>query len=160
MVTERVDVELRVKDLMTKDFVSIDSEATVKDAASKMAQQEIGSLIVTEQGRPVGIVTETDLLSRVLAAGKSAEATRVEMIMSKPLICGDPDMDATEAARYMVSRNIKKLPITKDGHLVGIMTFTDLCAIEPDLARITEEETRGKIPKRFIKRLAKRHFNT
>ncbi len=69
-------------------------------------------------------------------------------------------MDATENARYMVSRNIKKLPITHDGHPIGIMTFTDLCSVEPDLARITEEETRGKIPKKFIKRLAKRHFET
>lgn len=151
---------MKVKDLMIVDVVSIDSETTVKDAASKMAQHEIGSLVVTEQSKPVGIVTERDLLSRVLATGKNAETTRVKMVMSKPLICGEPDMDATEAARYMVSRNIKKLPITKDGRLVGIMTFTDLCAIEPDLARITEEETRGKIPKRFIKRLAKRRFGT
>jgi CBS domain-containing protein len=145
---------------MATDVVSMDSEATVKDAAGKMAQHEIGSLVVTEQGKPVGIITESDLVSRVLATGKNADTTRVKMIMSKPLICGEPEADAIEAARYMVSRNIKKLPITRDGHLVGIITFTDLGTIEPDLARITEEETRGKIPKKFIKRLAKRRFGT
>jgi CBS domain-containing protein len=151
---------MKVKDLMITNVVSIDSETTVKDAASRMAKDEIGSLVVTEQGKPVGIVTERDLLSRVLATGKNPEATRIRSVMSKPLICGDSNMDATEAARYMISRNIKKLPVTQDGRLVGIMTFTDLCAVEPDLAKIAEEETRGKIPKKFVKRLAKRQFNT
>ena len=144
---------------MVRDVFSMDSEATVKDAAGKMAQHEIGSLVVTEQGKSVGIITERDLVSRVLATGKNG-TTQIKVIMSKPLICGEPEEDATEAARYMVSRNIKKLPITQDGHLVGIITFTDLGTIEPDLARITEEETRGKIPKKFIKRLAKRRFGT
>ena len=149
-----------VKDLMSANVVSIDSEASVKDAASKMAQQEIGSLVVTEQGKPVGIVTERDLLSRVLALGRSAEATRIKMIMSKPLICGRPDMVAAEAARFMVSRNIKKLPVTQDGRLVGILTLTDLCAAQPDMYELIEKETKGKIPKRFMKRLAKRFYKT
>jgi len=151
---------LIVKDLMSANVISIDSEASVKDAASKMAQQEIGSLVVTEQGKPVGIVTERDLLSRVLALGRNAEATRIKMIMSKPLICGRPDMDAAEAARFMVGRNIKKLPITQNGRLIGILTLTDLCAAQPDMYELIEKETKGKIPKRFMKRLAKRFYKT
>ena len=155
-----LDVRLIVKDLMSTNVFSIDSEASVKEAASKMAQQEIGSLVVTEQGRPVGIVTERDLLSRVLALGRNAEATRIKMIMSKPLICGQPDMDVAEAARFMVGRNIKKLPITQEGRLVGIVTLTDLCAAQPDMYELIEKETKGKIPKRFMKRLAKRYYKT
>ena len=149
-----------VKDLMSANVVSIDSEATVKDAASKMAQQEIGSLVVMEQNKPVGIVTERDLLSRVLALGRNAEATRVEMVMSKPLICAGPDMDVTEATRFMVAKEIKKLPITQEGHLVGILTLTDLCAAQPDIYELIEKETKGRLPKRFMKRLAKRYYRT
>jgi len=155
-----LDVRLIVKDLMSTNVFSIDSEASVKEAASKMAQQEIGSLVVTEQGKPVGIVTERDLLSRVLALGRNAEATRIKMTMSKPLICGQPDMDVAEAARFMVGRNIKKLPITQEGRLVGIVTLTDLCAAQPDMYELIEKETKGKIPKRFMKRLAKRYYKT
>jgi len=151
---------LIVKDLMSANVVSIDSEATVKDAASKMAQQEIGSLVVMEQNKPVGIVTERDLLSRVLALGRNAEATRVEMVMSKPLICAGPDMDVTEATRFMVAKGIKKLPITQEGHLVGILTLTDLCAAQPDIYELIEKETKGRLPKRFMKRLAKRYYRT
>jgi len=151
---------LIVKDLMSTNVVSIDSEASVKEAASKMAQQEIGSLVVEEQGKPVGIVTERDLLSRVLALGRNADATQIKTIMSKPLMCGQPGMDVTEAARFMVARNIKKLPITQDGHLVGILTLTDLCAAQPDMYELVQKETKGKIPKRFMKRLAKRYYRT
>lgn len=145
---------------MIKEVISIDLEASVQDAANLMAQHEIGSLVVTEKRKPVGIITERDLLSRVLATGKHAEATTVKAIMSKPLICGNPEMDADEAARFMVNNKIKKLPIVEGGHLIGIMTLTDLCTIQPDLAKVIEEETKGKIPKRFIKRLSKKYFRT
>ena len=151
---------MKVKDLMNRNVVSIDSEASVKEAASKMAQNEIGSLVVVEQNKPAGIVTERDLLSRVVALGRNAEATKVKMVMSKPLICAWPDMDASDAARFMVSRNIKKLPVTQDGRLLGIMTLTDLCAVQPDIAKIVEEEAKGKLPKRFLKRIAKKYYGT
>lgn len=149
-----------VKDVMSTNVVSVDSEASVKEAAGKMAQYEIGSLVVIEQGKPVGIVTERDLLSRVLALGRSAEATQVRMVMSKPLISGGPEMDVTEATRFMVARGIKKLPITKDGRLIGILTLTDICAAQPDIYELIEKETKGRLPKRFMKRLAKRYYKT
>ena len=59
-------------------------------------------------------------------------------------------MEVAEAARFMVSRNIKKLPITQGGRLLGILTLTDLCAAQPDLYQLIEKETKGKIPKRFM----------
>ena len=149
-----------VKDLMSTNVVSIDSEATVKEAAGKMAQQEIGSLVVMEQNKPVGIITERDLLSRVLALGRNAVATQVKTIMSMPLICGRPDMDVTEATRFMVAKGIKKLPITQEGRLIGILTLTDLCAAQPDIYELVEKEAKGRLPKRFMKRLAKRYYRT
>jgi CBS domain-containing protein len=145
---------------MIKEVISIDLEASVKDATNMMVQNEIGSLVVTEKRKPVGIITERDLLSRVLATGKNAEATMVKAIMSKPLICGNPEMNADEAARFMVNKKIKKLPVVEGGRLIGIMTLTDLCTVQPDLAKVIEEETKGKIPKRFIKRLSKKYFRT
>jgi len=97
---------LKVRELMIKEVISIDLEASVQDAANLMAQHEIGSLIVTEKENCRNHYRKR-LLSRVLATGKHAEATEVKAIMSKPLICGNPEMDADEAARYMVNKNIK-----------------------------------------------------
>jgi CBS domain-containing protein len=143
---------------MITEVKTSDADTTVKEAAYVMAQHEIGSLVVTEKKKPVGIITERDIISRVLATAKSAEATNVKAIRSKPLICGDPEMDADEAARYMVKKNIKKLPVVEDERLIGIMTLTDLCTVQPNLAKVIEEEAKGKTPQRFLNRLSKNYF--
>ena len=147
---------MNVGHVMNREVVSIDSDVSVKGAASKMAQHRVGCLIVTEKGRPVGMITETDMLSRVLALAKNAESTKVKTVMSKPLICGSPDMDFTEATKLMVNRAIKKLPIIHDEQLVGILTITDAIAVHPGMHNFIEEEAKGNVPKRFIKRLRKR----
>jgi len=141
---------------MNRSVVSIDSNASVKDAASKMTQHRIGCLIVTEKGRPVGMITETDMLSRVLAPAKNPESTKIKTVMSKPLICGSPDMDFIEATKLMVNRAIKKLPITHGEQLVGILTITDAIAVHPGMHEFIEEEAKGDVPQRFMKRLRKR----
>jgi len=143
---------------MKTNVVSIDSEASVKDAASKMVQHEVGSLVVTEQeARPVGIITETDLLSRVLTLGKNPEITKVKAIMSKPLIYGTPNMDFVEAAKLMISNEIKKLPIINAERLVGILTITDVLAVHESMVELVHEEMGERIPKRFMKRLIEKH---
>ena len=144
---------------MNTTVESIGLEATVKEAAGRMAQQEIGSLIVTHQDRPVGILTERDLLARVLAAGRSADVTQVKTVMSKPLICGQPGLDVSEAASFMIEQGIKKLPITQEGLLVGIITLTDLCASYPSIQGLLDK-MQTKLPKRFIKRMAKKYYRT
>jgi CBS domain-containing protein len=147
---------LNVGHVMNREVVSIDSDANVKTAASKMAQHRIGCLIVTEKGKPVGMVTETDMLSRVLGEAKNAESTKIKTVMSKPLICGTPDMDLIEATRTMISRAIKKLPITRGERLVGILTITDVIAIHPGMHELIENEAKGNVPQRFVKRLRKK----
>jgi len=140
---------------MSGAVVAIDSEASVKEAASKMSEHHVGSLVVTEKGSLVGIITETDMLSRVLAPALDAERTKVKAVMSKPVICGTPDMDFIEAARLMVTKAIKKLPIVHCGNPVGILTATDVIAVHPVMHDFIEEETKGNIPRSFAKRLRK-----
>ena len=147
---------MNVGHIMNREVVSIDSDASVKAAAGKMAEHHVGCLVVTEKGRPVGMITETDMLSRVLAPARNAESTKVKTVMSKPLICGSPDMDFIEATKLMVNRAIKKLPITHGEQLVGILTITDAIAVHPVMHEFIEEEAKGNVPQRFMKRLRKR----
>ena len=147
---------MNVAHVMNREVVSIDSDVSVKAAASKMAQHRVGCLIVTELGRPVGMITETDMLSRVLALARNAESTKVKTVMSEPLICGTPDMDFMEATKLMINRAIKKLPITHGEQLVGILTITDAIAVHPVMHDFIEEEAKGNVPKTFVKRLRKR----
>lgn len=150
------DLRLNVGHVMNRAVISIDSDASVKAAASKMAKHRVGCLVVTEKGTPVGMITETDLLSRILAPAKNAESTKVKTVMSQPLVCGTPDMDFIEAAKLMVNKAIKKLPITHGEQLVGILTITDAIAVHPGMHEFIEEEAKGDVPQRFIKRLRKR----
>jgi CBS domain-containing protein len=113
-----------VKDLMTKDVLTIDANKTVIEAATLMSQNDVGDLVVMENNMPVGIVTERDFVRRVLAGGKST-TTRVSEVMSAPLRVIDPEAPIKEAARRMVNKGIRRLVVIKDNRLVGIITATD-----------------------------------
>jgi CBS domain-containing protein len=113
-----------VKDLMTKNVVTIDANKTVIEAASLMSQNDIGDLIIMDNNVPVGIVTERDFVRRVLAEGKSTD-TKVSEVMTTPLKVIDPEAPIKEAARRMVNRRIRRLPVIKDNKLVGIITAAD-----------------------------------
>jgi CBS domain-containing protein len=114
----------RVKDLMTKNVVTIDSDKTVTQAAALMSEKGIGDLVVMDDSTPVGIVTERDFVRRVLAEGRSADS-KVSEVMSHPLKVIDPGAPIKEAARRMVNNGIRRLPVIEDEKLVGIITVAD-----------------------------------
>ena len=113
-----------VKDLMTKNVATINANKTVTEAAVLMSEKDIGDLIVMDDNAPVGIVTERDFVRRVLAGGKSANS-KVSEVMTSPLKVIHPDASIKEAARRMVSRRIRRLPVIKNNKLVGIITAAD-----------------------------------
>ena len=113
-----------VKDLMTKDVQTIDANKTVIEAASLMSNRDIGDLVVMENNTPVGIITERDLVRRVLALGKSTD-TKISEFMSAPLRVIDPEAPIKESARRMVNKRIRRLVVIKDNKLVGIITASD-----------------------------------
>ena len=113
-----------VKDLMTKNVVTIDADKTVIEAAALMSQNDIGDLVIMDNNVPIGIVTERDFVRRVLAEGKSTKI-KVSEVMTSPLKVIDPEAPIKEAARRMVSRRIRRLPVIKDNKLVGIITAAD-----------------------------------
>jgi CBS domain-containing protein len=119
-------MSLLVKEVMTKDVVSIESSAPIKEAAELMDKHDIGCLIVMNKGKPVGIVTERDMLKRVLLQFRDPRITRVGDIMSTPLIASSPETELREAMKLMNKRRIKKLPVVEDGLVIGLLTLTDV----------------------------------
>ena len=115
-----------VKDVMVKEIVTVNPTTKIRDAVELMNKNQIGCLVVTRKGKPVGIMTERDVLKKIFCSCKNPEQTRVSEIMSKPLIVGSVDMDWLEAVKLMLDRNIKKLPILDDERLVGLVTLTDI----------------------------------
>jgi CBS domain-containing protein len=124
LIRHYLDLMPTVKDLMTKNVVTIDANKTVFEAAVLMSEKDIGDLIVMEDNTPVGIVTERDFVRRVLAEGKSTDS-KVSEVMTRPLKVIDPEAPIKEAARRMVNKRIRRLPVIKDNKLVGIITAAD-----------------------------------
>jgi CBS domain-containing protein len=118
-----------------------------------MNENEIGCLIVTRKGKAIGIITERDLLKRVIGKSKNPKTTKVREIMTKPLIAGHPDMDLEEATKLMFKMKIKKLPVVEsEGDLRGLITLTDVARFQPQMIRILKKlSTRVSAPKRMQK---------
>jgi CBS domain-containing protein len=144
-------VSLRVQDIMIKEVITVDAKSTVKQAADVMNRFEIGCLIVTDSEKAVGIVTERDLLKRVVSELKSPKRTKVSTVMSKPIIVVEPDMDLEEAARLMFKLKIKKLPVVGSGKLMGLITLSDLARFQPQMIRILKKLSEQMAPKRMKK---------
>ncbi|MCJ7632761.1 fasciclin domain-containing protein [Candidatus Bathyarchaeota archaeon] len=117
-------VSYQIRDYMIKDFHTISSEVTVVEAARAMASDENqeGYLIVVTAGKPLGIVTENDIVNKVVAKTVDPVKTKVTEIMSSPLITIDPDDDLLEASKLMAERKVRKLVVTKDDIVYGIIT--------------------------------------
>jgi len=111
---------------MVRDVITVGTGATVWEAVGLMNKHEIGCLVVMKRAKPVGIVTERDMLKRVLARLRDPEKVKVREIMSKPLIVGRLQTDIREAVRLMNERKIKRLPVIEDGRLLGLLSLTDV----------------------------------
>jgi len=145
-------MSLEVEDVMVENVVTIDEEATVRKAVELMNKHEIGCLIAMRKGKPSGILTERDLLKRVLADAKDPEKTKVLDVMSKPLVVGKPHMDVEDAARLMFKMKIKKLPVVEKGRLLGLVTLTDLVRVQPQMISILKKlSVKELTPKRIKK---------
>jgi len=132
-------VSLKAGDVMVREVITIDENASVKEAADIMNQFEIGSIIATRKGKAVGIITERDLLKRIVAEGKNAKKTRVKDIMSSPLVVITPNTDLEEAARLMFEKKIKKLPVIDQNRLVGLVSLTDIARYQPEIIKILQK---------------------
>ena len=124
-----------VKEIMTKNVVSIDKEKTVFEAANLYKKHRVGCLIVTKGEECVGIITERDLIERTICKKRSPETTKVKEIMSEEVITINYLEQIDKASKIMINNNIKKLPVTKNEDIVGIITVTDISKSRPDLSK-------------------------
>jgi CBS domain-containing protein len=143
-------VPLKVKDVMVGEVVTIEANVTVREAVRLMNDHEIGCLVVVQDGEPTGIVTERDMLKRVLVATRDPRAIEVREVMSKPLLSMEPEKEIEEAVKLMFKHKIKKLPVIENGRLVGLVTLTDLIR-SPEVIKWLEEFPLKETPRRMQK---------
>lgn len=139
-------VDLRVDDVMARKVFTIEPERSVKHAAKMMSLCGISSLVVLSKGEVVGILTERDLVARVMAKGLDPSKAFVGDVMSRPVIVIGPSTPLETAIQVMLARRIKKLPVTSSAanSLMGILSLTDVARLHPVIyANMKELEKSG-----------------
>jgi len=151
------DVSLRVEDVMVKEVITIDEDFTVKEAAEVMNKFEIGCLIGVRKGKAMGILTERDVLKRVVAQGRDASKTKVKDAMTSPLVIVEPGMDLAEAVKLMFQMKIKKLPVVDGKRLVGLVSLTDIARFQPQMITILKQLAARQTPPKSMQKVIDRY---
>ncbi|MEM2202318.1 MAG: CBS domain-containing protein [Candidatus Bathyarchaeia archaeon] len=146
-------LSLRVEDVMVREVITIDEEASVREAAEVMNKFEIGCLIAIRKGKAVGIITERDLLKRVVAEARDVNKTKVKDVMSSPLVVVEPKMELEEAVKLMFQMKIKKLPVVDGKRLVGLVTLTDIARFQPQMIKILKQLAMRQAAPKSIKKV-------
>jgi CBS domain-containing protein len=127
-----------IKEVMTRDVRACEPNATVADAAKVMAQEDVGPVPIVEDGRLVGIVTDRDIVVRVVAEGRDPNATTVKEIASTDLVTVSPGDDLDEALNLLAQRQVRRLPVVEGERLVGIVA-------QADIARLGKDKKTGEV---------------
>lgn len=141
----RIRARVPVGDIMTKSLITLPETSTAREVAITMGSKDVGSVIITRDGHPVGIITERDLVERVIARGLNPDLTIAKHIMSSPLSVIDPKADIMEAARKMARLRIRRLVVVDRGEMVGIVTSREILSTAPELIEVITEATRNKL---------------
>ena len=112
-----------------------DATATVRNVARQMTESNVGAIAVLDRGTLVGIFSERDLMTRVVAAGLDPDGTDVASVMTRELVVADPVEDVDSALRKMNTLGCRHLPVVTGGNLVGMLSIRDLLRVDGDTSR-------------------------
>jgi len=131
-----------VRDVMSKDVRVVRPDTSIKEVVATMNKFDIGSIVVVQGDRPVGIITERDILRRLVEPCLAPETLTARQIMTSPVLTISETANIEETAKLMARKRVKKLPVINNGKLVGMITYSDIVAKVPTLLSILEELVR------------------
>jgi CBS domain-containing protein len=142
-----------LSELMTTNVITAPADASAAAVARLMRDHRVGSVVVVDaKGAPVAMVTDRDLALRVIADAVDPEAA-VGDLASRPLVCGEPEMELDEAAALMVRHRVRRLPIVREGVAVGIVSLDDIAVRTGNLEvaqRMTQDVIEGALPQFYF----------
>lgn len=136
---EKLLIPIKAENVMSTKVAILNENFSVKKAAEIMAQEGISAIIIIVKGKAQGIVTERDILKRIVAEDRNSRKTKVRDIMSSPLVTIEPSTSLEEAARLMFEKKIKNLPVTNANHLIGLINLQDICRLQPEILRLLRQ---------------------
>ena len=142
-----------VKEIMNPNVVSLDPDASLKDAAELMEKQKIGSIVIVDGNKPVGIITERDFATKIMLKPYSAE-TKVSEVMSSPVVHIASNQSVADVIDIMANKDIRKVPVIDDGKVIGIVTGTEFLRL---FVQATDEDMQ-KAYQQYVKRVYSNWF--
>lgn len=133
-----METRLAVRDVMTRTVVTATPDMSAAQAGKKMVENGVGSVIIVKDGRPVGIVTESDMVAKVIFKNVKPSSIKLEQLMSKPLITTKSSDDIHEAVLMMAQKKIRRLPVIDGDELVGIITDADVIQVSSEINQILD----------------------
>jgi len=144
---------VRLGEIMTSGVVTATADATALEVARLMRDHRVGSVVLVDSaGKPVAMLTDRDLALRVFAEGAGPAAAALEHA-SRPLICGEPEMELDEAAALMVQHRVRRLPVVRGEELVGIVSLDDIAVRSGNLEvarKMTQDVIEGALPQFYF----------
>lgn len=135
--------KMLVKDVMSSPVVTSRENTPIDKVAQLMAKNDIGCIVITDkQAKPSGIITEKDLVERVLAKNAKPDSVQATEVMTSPLLTIEPDATISDAARKMSRLNIRRLGVVYKGQLYGVISSKDILGVMPELIEIIQEQAR------------------
>lgn len=126
---------MKVKDIMSRPIIAEDEETLVTKIAEDMEELGIGSVVITKDGEPTGIITERDIALKALLQNRRASEVKAREIMTSPLVTIDPEDSVEDACKLAARKRIKRLPVVENGVPIGIVSIRDLLTRKPEYVR-------------------------
>ncbi|MDD1726149.1 MAG: CBS domain-containing protein [Euryarchaeota archaeon] len=133
-----METRLAVRDVMTRTVVTATPDMSAAEAGKKMVENRVGNVLIVKDGRPVGIVTESDMVAKVISKNIKPGSIKLEQLMSQPLITTKSSDDINDAVLMMAQKKIRRLPVIDDGVLVGIITDADVIQASSEINQILD----------------------
>lgn len=126
---------MKVREMMSRPIITEDRDTIVTKIAEDMDELGVGSVVITSEGKPAGIVTERDIALKVLLKDRRASEVKAKEIMAFPLVTIESETSVDEACKLAARKRIKRLPVVENGMLVGIVSIRDLLTRKPEYVR-------------------------
>ncbi len=133
-----------VRDIMSSPVLTIDVKKTALEASKLMRKHRKGFLVVTDRNKPVGVLSDSDLIDKVVCKNIKSDKVKLENLMREPIIAVDPEDDVLAASRKMKENNIHRLPVVSNGRVVGIVSLTDIARTSPEMLDLLEYRLKMK----------------
>ena len=122
---------VKIKNIMTRDVITVSGESSIKDAANLMASKSVSGLVVVDKNKTIGVISENDIINGVVSKKKN-----IRDVISREFITISPSARFNEVVRHLKEKKIKKFPVVENGKLIGLITETDIIEATRDFTRI------------------------